>query len=417
MFFVSILCILTYFINTNIVLATEDVSELRTKINGNRAEIQKIENEIKKYEQELNKVQGKKQTLQNSIYSLDLSRKKTIAKIKLTNDKISKTKKNILTLSKDVDNHVQKIKNGTAGLAQSLRIMNESDQESLIEILLKNNNLANAWTVIESLRQFQSTVGDRINTLNSIKLKLLKTKNAKELEIRTLDTEKDELASNKKALDINRQAKNTLLKQTKNKESEYQKILVAKRQAKKDFEAQMAAFEAKLSYILDKNKIPQKGSGIFSWPVPSHHITQYFGNTKFARSGAYNGRGHNGIDLRASIGTRVNSVLDGTVQDINNKVAAQCQYGKWVLIKHNNGLSTLYAHLSSISVTKGQTVVKGQRIGYSGNTGYAFGPHLHLTTYASGAVKFKQYKCHSGPTVKVPISAYGGYLNPIDYLQ
>ena len=62
-------------------------------------------------------------------------------------------------------------------------------------------------------------------------------------------------------------------------------------------------------------------------------------------------------------------------------------YGKWILIKHENGLSTLYAHLSLIKVNAGETVNTGDIIGYSGNTGYSTGPHLHLTVYATQGVK------------------------------
>ncbi len=397
-------------------IATTSADELRIKIDGNRGEIQKIEQEIKKYEKDLNEVQGKKRTLQNTIYTLDISRKKTTANIKLTENKIKKTKEKILSLTEKISNHISQINSGTAGLAQAIRRMNESDNESFVEIFLKNNNVASAWTAVESLRQFQSVVGERVNSLEKTKKELEKIKSAKETEKRILGSEKDALASDKKALDINREAKNKILKKTKNKESEYQKILAEKRKAKKDFERQMAIFEEQLRFILDKNSIPKRGSGIFSWPTAKPYITQRFGTTAFSKTGAYNGRGHNGIDLRAPIGTRINAVLAGTVQDTNEKVAANCQYGKWVLIKHGNGLTTLYAHLSNISVSKGEVIATGQRIGYSGETGYAFGPHLHLTTYASDAVKFKQYKCNSGPTVKVPVSAYSGYLNPLDYL-
>jgi len=415
--FTIILTIIVLFsVGASPVFAAPSADELRTKIDGNRGEIQKIEAEIKKYEQDLNKVQGKKRTLQNTVYTLDISRKKTSANIKLTEGKIAKVKRNILSLAENISKHIAQIKNGSAGLAQALRRMNEADDSTFVEVFLKNDNLANAWTATESLRQFQSVVGEKVNSLEESRKELEKTKDIEESEKRVLGTEKDELASSKKALDINRSAKNRLLKSTKNKESEYQKILAAKRKSKEDFEVQMKAFEAQLKFILNKNSIPQKGSGIFAWPVPSRYVTQYFGNTKFARSGAYSGRGHNGMDFRAPVGTRVNAVLSGTVQDINIKVAKSCQYGKWVLIKHGNGLTTLYAHLSNISVDKGDVVVAGQRIGYAGETGYAFGPHLHLTTYASDAVKFKQYKCNSGPTVKVPVAAYSGYLNPLDYL-
>ncbi len=403
--------------STASVHAQESAGSLRTKIQGNRGEIQKIEKEIKEYEKNLDEVLGKKKTLQNSIYTLDQSRKKTSANIRLTENKISLTKRKISSLVDNITYHVNQIQSGTAGLAQALRRMNEVEDNSFIEALLQKNNMASAWTAVESLRQFQSVVGTRVKSLEQIKEDLSSSKESKEEETRRLSTEKDELASDKLVLDINRNAKNKLLKTTKNQESAYQKILADKRKSKQAFEAQMAAFEAQLEFILNKDNIPKEGSAIFNWPVASQYVTQYFGNTKFANSGAYNGRGHNGIDLRAPIGTRVNATLNGTVLDTNTKVAKHCQYGKWILIDHNNGLTTLYAHLSNISVSKGQAVATGQRIGYSGDTGYAFGPHLHFTTYASGAVKFKQYKCKStGTVVKVPISAYSGYLNPLDYL-
>ncbi len=410
----SIIILLSY---STYLYASVDVDDLRTKIEGNRTEIQKIEQEIKRYEQNLNKVLGEKKTLQNNIYALDQSRRKANAKIKLTETKIDITQSKIKTLAEQIQDYEKQINNGNKGLAQTIRKLNEVDNKSFIELLLQEQSIASVWTSVDSMQQFQSVVRNRVITLENLKKKIAQDKNSTEEEKRRLAAEKEELANNKKSLDIARQAKNNLLKKTKNKESEYQKILAEKRAAKKSFEAQMASFEAQLKFILNKDSIPQKGSGIFTWPVPSRYITQYFGNTKFAKSGAYNGRGHNGLDLRAPIGTRVNAVLSGTVIDTNIKVARSCQYGKWVLIDHNNGLTTLYAHLSDISVSKGQAVTTGQRIGFSGETGYAFGPHLHLTTYASEAVKFKQYKCKStGTVVKVPISAYSGYLNPLDYL-
>jgi murein DD-endopeptidase MepM/ murein hydrolase activator NlpD len=86
------------------------------------------------------------------------------------------------------------------------------------------------------------------------------------------------------------------------------------------------------------------------------------------------------------------------------------------VVQHANGLSTLYAHLSQISVAKGQSVSTGQVVGYSGMTGYATGPHLHFTVYVSSVLTFKQYTCKAGPTVTIPIAPPSGYLNPLSYL-
>lgn len=95
---------------------------------------------------------------------------------------------------------------------------------------------------------------------------------------------------------------------------------------------------------------------------------------------------HNGIDI-VGTGSTLDYIVahsDGTViQARNNYKTTDTyggSYGNYVLIKHNNGYYTLYAHMkyNSVQVKVGQKVKKGQTIGYMGNTGYAFGAHLHF---------------------------------------
>ena len=114
--------------------------------------------------------------------------------------------------------------------------------------------------------------------------------------------------------------------------------------------------------------------------------------------------------LRASIGTPTNAALGGVVQETNLGTAPNCQYGKWVLIRHNNGLTTLYAHLSGVNVVQGQSVSTGQLIGYTGNTGYSFGPHIHFTVYWAPSVLMKSIPPAAGLT---PV---GVTIDPADYL-
>ena len=85
------------------------------------------------------------------------------------------------------------------------------------------------------------------------------------------------------------------------------------------------------------------------------------------------------------------------------------QYGRYVMIEHDNNLSTLYAHLSRTIVANGDIVQQGQVIGYSGNTGYAFGPHLHLGVYWTPSVTFKPFP--GAGLVPVGIT-----IDPNDYL-
>jgi murein DD-endopeptidase MepM/ murein hydrolase activator NlpD len=92
-----------------------------------------------------------------------------------------------------------------------------------------------------------------------------------------------------------------------------------------------------------------------------------------SRYGLRRGRPHQGVDLPLKVGDPVYATFDGKVR--LSKAAGN--YGNLVIIRHNNGLETYYAHLSSRSVEAGEWVVAGQQIGLGGSTGRSSGPHLH----------------------------------------
>lgn len=92
---------------------------------------------------------------------------------------------------------------------------------------------------------------------------------------------------------------------------------------------------------------------------------------------SYVASNHNGIDLAATTGTPVYAVMSGLVE-----VAGwHSRYGNYVIIKHDNGYKTLYAHMSKICTTKGVKIEQGEKLGEVGTTGYSTGPHLHYTVY------------------------------------
>lgn len=88
--------------------------------------------------------------------------------------------------------------------------------------------------------------------------------------------------------------------------------------------------------------------------------------------------GHNGIDIAAPEGTPILAAADGNVSLVRGGDGWNGGYGNYIVITHQNGVQTLYAHLSSIDVLKGQKVNKGQKIGGMGNTGKSTGVHLHF---------------------------------------
>jgi len=120
------------------------------------------------------------------------------------------------------------------------------------------------------------------------------------------------------------------------------------------------------------------GSGELMWPV-SGSITSGFGVRKHP---VYNDlRQHNGIDIAAPHGTTVVAADAGTVLTS----AYNSSYGNYIVISHGNGMTTLYAHLSTRSVSAGSTVSRGQQVGLIGSTGISTGPHLHFEVSVNGS--------------------------------
>lgn len=408
-------------------LSTDDVNaslvdQLKDRISDRNTKIQELEKEIAQYQDELEVVGEEKQTLTSEVKTLDISRQKISTDIKLTQNKIDSTNYQIQELSLGIDDKEKNISKNTEVIAESIRTMNEIESDSLIEIVLSNNDISGFLNQIETLQQFQSKMRDDVKRLTGLKEDLVDTKTQTQKKKEDLADFKGDLSDQKYVLDINRKDKNTLLEITENKESNYQNLLDEKVAARKAFERELLDLESQLQIEIDTSKIAKAGKGVLAWPLDNIKVTQYFGNTQFAQAGGYNGSGHNGIDFRASQGTKVKAALTGVVTAVGNTDAVPgCySYGKFLMIKHNNGLTTLYAHMSFISVKKGDTVITGDTIGYSGNTGYSTGPHLHFGVYASQGVRIVRYGDYKAQTncadANIPVAPLNAYLNPIDYL-
>lgn len=93
------------------------------------------------------------------------------------------------------------------------------------------------------------------------------------------------------------------------------------------------------------------------------------------------GRMHKGLDIAMEVGDTVRSALPGVVKSVNYEARG---YGHYVVISHDNGVETRYAHLSRPLVSAGQRVSAGESIALSGNSGNSTGPHLHFETRVEG---------------------------------
>jgi len=416
-----LLIIISMFSNIAFIFVHAQTIDLQSKIEQRNQEIESIEKEIAEFQKQINTLAGQASSLAVTIKSLGLTQKKLAADITLTERKITAKNFDIRSLSSDIQNKEKTIIDNRRIITRSMVTIRELDNYSVPEMLLSATSFSDVWNSADQLSMVQSSLIAHIRQLEQSKIDLESNKKATEKARGELVTLNNQIKDQRKIVLTTSAGKNTLLKETKQSEAQYQQILTQKKALKDAFQKEVLAYESQLGLIVDINKIPISGGKILVWPVDNVFITQHFGNTAFSTANAqiYKGKGHTGIDLRASIGTPIKAALSGTVVGVGNTdIFSSClSYGKWIMVKHANGLSTLYAHLSLHSVRQGDEVITGQIIGYSGNTGYSTGPHLHFSVYATEGVQIKTLETSKNcKGIIIPFADFKAYLNPLSFL-
>lgn len=436
---VIIACAIVFF-SFSFVAHAESLDEYKKRIDEKTEEIRKIEEETRKYKEELKITKEEGKTLKEAIVQIDRNIGKLNNDIVLNERQIEKTGLEIDSLSLEVKETELAMEKMRRGLAILLQLFFEQGQETLFATIIKHTFLSDFFRQVEYVSLIQKKIIDNSNLLRETReqflLKIKETESKKNiLEDLTslLGTRRSAHASQKKE-----QA--SLLEATQSKEKEYQRILEEQEKKRALLASEIEQIEGQIKIVIDASILPSKGSGVLGYPLPDmslfscwkggedfkNCLTQFFGYTSFAAAGGYGGKqGHNGADFRADIGTPVLAAERGVIEAVGDTDTGcrGASYGKWVLIRHPNNLSTLYAHLSAVSAVFGQKVARGERIGLSGKSGYATGPHLHLGVFAAQAVEIKTIVskvCGRNMTLPVagsdPVSGVGGYLNPLDYL-
>jgi murein DD-endopeptidase MepM/ murein hydrolase activator NlpD len=403
---------------------SQDLDELKDKINSHGGALSSLESEIEEYKRELKDVSSQANTLDRAVTSLNISQKKIGTDIKVTENRIGSAELNLQKLSLEIGEKEVRIERNKKILQNTLRAINENDQVSFVELFLIEEDISEVWEQMDILESFQKQLGDQTSELIDNK-QVLNEKHTETLDTKVnLEDLKEDLDDQKRVVAYQRQEKQELLNETKNKEENYKELLEEKERLRDIFEKELLEFETQLRVAIDPESIPPAGTKALLWPVEDHsYITQHFGHTAFSKSGkgaVYNGQGHNGMDIGVITGTPVLSPASGIITAVGNTDLAcpNASYGKWLLMAHENGLSTLYAHLSLHKATPGQTVSAGETIAFSGSTGFSTGPHLHFTVMASQGVQIveRPSRACGGRMYTLPVAPLDAYLNPEAYL-
>ena len=401
----------------------QTAEELKGNLDALSVQIKALDDEIKAYTTKINQTQGEAKTLKQALQKLEVRHTGLVKDISYTRLRITQAEENISFTKKKIDNTESVLEKTKLALAESLRVLvhGEESVPRYVTALARGAHISDTLDDAKHTQDISAAINGKIRALFDTKTDLSIQKASYEERKSTLLSLNATLTSQKYLVDQTSKDKSSLLQETKNKESTYQQLVSERKKKKGEIEAEMLDVESKLKTIVDASKLPTAGKGILHYPLDTVVITQYFGNTPFSSKNpqVYNGSGHNGVDFGTKIGTPIYAAAAGTVLGTGNTDTAcnGVSYGKWVLIKHGNGLTTLYAHLSLIQVAVGETVTSKQKIALSGNTGYSTGPHLHFTVYASDAVQITNYVSKvCGTNMTMPIAPRAGYLNPLSYL-
>lgn len=414
LFLVLLLCSSTAFSQTS---STTPEDLIKQKIEERNNQIKQLEEEIKQYNQEVVNAATQAKTLQGTLKTLDLTKKKISTDINLTQNKIVKTELTIGQLGDEIEKTKTHMDLNKQAIITALKEKQEMQDLGLFEMVLAKGNIGDLWEDWDNVSQIQETVRTRTQELAILKYDMEKKQENFRGQKTSLVNLKQDLSGKKQAVESTVQEKAAILAITKSKEQAFKDLVKTKEEQKEQFEQELFEYESQLNILIDKGSYPKPKNGILLWPLDNVFVTQKFGKTVGAEK-LYTSGSHNGIDFRATTGTKVKSALDGVVVGTGNTDAFRGCYsfGKWVMVKHYNGLSTIYGHLSVISVANGAKVEAGDTLGYSGNTGYSTGPHLHVSVYATQGVRIEKYVQSRGcKEAVIPLADVKAYLDPLDY--
>jgi len=407
---ISIFAIGAVIINNASPVFAATPEELRRAIEDRAKELQDINQQIRQTQSNLQTTTQKTKSLSREIQQIDHSISQLNLGVRASEIQISKLSLEIDSLSYSIKDREAEIQLKKEVVGNFLRELQTKSRESELFIFLRSQSLSDSLFETQALHDLSDRMSSEIDELFKITTALAADLDTTEKKKRAANNEALSLMNKKAVIEDQKVERKDLLANTKSQEKLYQSQLSELEQKQRKIGADIENFERELRETFNEDLLPVKHPGVFQLPIPNPvYLTQEYGATAFAKQ-AYSSKFHNGLDFGSAFGTPVYAARNGKVVIAGNN--GRYQYGKYVIIEHDNGLSTLYAHLSVHNVSQNQTVRAGEIIGSVGNTGYSTGPHLHFTVYWTPSLALKDFpNCNCG---LVPV---GVTADPFDYLQ
>ncbi|MBQ9375487.1 MAG: peptidoglycan DD-metalloendopeptidase family protein [Ruminococcus sp.] len=381
-----------------------DVSMYADKLQDIAKEQEKLDSQIKAAEKDIENKKTEQKLIKKKIDSVN-------KKIEVLNSYMTKLEIDIASSRRQVADKQKEIDENTDRLKKRIRLMYIAGESSYTSVLLEAGSFYDVLMRVELIKR----VADHDNKIID---KLVSAKKDYDRALESLNNQKAVFDEQYKELKSEKKKLNKLYNSSKQQKADYEKQKAALEKKNQEYINERKAFEADLSGILTSSygnssndtareaaelsandalkslresiseriangeEIPDSECKYeFSWPVPgSYYISSGVGE----RWGSY----HTGMDISGSKGTAIHAVEAGTVIRSNSSCphnygkekSCGCGggYGNYIIIDHGNGFISLYGHLTSLNVSDGAVVNKGDVIGTMGSTGYSTGDHLHL---------------------------------------
>jgi len=328
-------------------------------------ELKDLDKQIKEKKAALKEGKKKEKEMMQDIVDLEST-------IDQLDGEIDNAEADLDKLTRDLEKAKKKVRKQNKDLSKRLRNMYKYGSVGFLDVLLNSGSFSDFLTNLDMVQRILKNDEDVLQDLKKSH-KMIKKKKK---EVEELQAELE-------------QAQNTAVAE-KAEVSRQKKELAAKNKQEADdigdLEAEREALEAKLAAESANGEISNSGNskykgGQFLWPLPaSHTVTSEYG----WRNCPFHGREfHAAIDIGgASSGSPI-------VASASGKVIHAGWYGGFgnsVIIDHGGGITTQYNHCSSVNVSEGQKVKRGDTIAFLGSTGYSTGPHLDYRVYVDGNV-------------------------------
>ena len=374
---------------TVIAKSTQDkIDELDDQVSEAAKEYSQVTKDIKIYEGEIAK--------------LDTEMKKYESEIVMLTEQANVARKEYEEITKELQIVSDEYTKIEERLNDRLRSLYENGFVNMWEVLFSAENLTDFISKYNTIVILIQNDKKELGEMNEQKQVIQGLRDGAELRKLQIEQVEYDVTKSKEALEMAKANKTAKLNELEASKTKLNKLL-------KDLKAEKAKQEEILRQeILESQNSGLVLSGDFTWPTPGvYYVSAMFRDKEYYKEF---GIMHYGTDIAKGGGCDIVAAAAGKVI---KTVKSNSGYGNYILIDHGKkkGKSyvTLYAHLKTINVTKGQSVVKGQKIGYMGSTGFSTGTHLHFEIRENGN-QINAMKYYSELGSKVKYLSYGKWI-------